>query len=130
MHTDAIQLRPQFPFKKPVSVCIVGAGVAGLRCADVLLSHGFDVTILEARDRIGGRVTQTKLSSGHSADLGANWIHGTVSNPIMDLAKATGTQTHDWYVYPEIVARQPLICSYMTFGSFMSRKQLLIFEQG
>jgi phytoene dehydrogenase-like protein len=37
-------------------VCIVGAGVSGLRCADILLSQGFKVTILEARDRIGGRV--------------------------------------------------------------------------
>lgn len=37
-------------------VCIVGAGIPGLRCADILLSHGFDVTILEARDKIGGRV--------------------------------------------------------------------------
>lgn len=35
---------------------IVGAGLAGLRCADVLLDRGFRVTILEARDRIGGRV--------------------------------------------------------------------------
>jgi monoamine oxidase len=38
-------------------VCIVGAGISGLRCADILLSHGFKVTILEARDRIGGRVS-------------------------------------------------------------------------
>jgi phytoene dehydrogenase-like protein len=37
-------------------VCIVGAGISGLRCADVLISNGFKVTILEARDRIGGRV--------------------------------------------------------------------------
>ena len=35
---------------------IVGAGLAGLRCADVLLQHGHDVTIFEARNRIGGRV--------------------------------------------------------------------------
>jgi phytoene dehydrogenase-like protein len=35
---------------------IVGAGISGLRCAEVLLNHGFQVTILEARDRIGGRV--------------------------------------------------------------------------
>jgi phytoene dehydrogenase-like protein len=35
---------------------IVGAGISGLRCADVLLTHGFQVTILEARNRIGGRV--------------------------------------------------------------------------
>jgi alanine dehydrogenase len=40
-------------------VCIVGAGVAGLRCADVLLQHGAKVTILEGRDRVGGRVCST-----------------------------------------------------------------------
>lgn len=38
-------------------VCIVGAGVAGLRCADVLLKQGAKVTILEARNRVGGRVS-------------------------------------------------------------------------
>lgn len=37
-------------------ICVVGAGVAGLRCADVLLQHGAKVTILEGRDRVGGRV--------------------------------------------------------------------------
>ena len=36
--------------------CIVGAGVSGLRCATVLLEHSHDVTIIEARNRIGGRV--------------------------------------------------------------------------
>lgn len=38
-------------------VCIVGAGFAGLRCADVLSQRGLKVTILEGRDRIGGRVS-------------------------------------------------------------------------
>ena len=37
-------------------VCVVGAGVAGLRCADVLLQHGVKVTVLEGRQRVGGRV--------------------------------------------------------------------------
>lgn len=37
-------------------VCIIGAGVSGLRCATVLLEHSFRVTIIEARSRIGGRV--------------------------------------------------------------------------
>ena len=37
-------------------VCIIGAGVSGLRCAAVLIEHSFEVTIIEARDRIGGRV--------------------------------------------------------------------------
>lgn len=41
---------------KSVHVGIVGAGISGLRCADILLEQGFQVTIFEARDRIGGRV--------------------------------------------------------------------------
>lgn len=38
-------------------VCVVGAGISGLRCAALLIDAGFRVTILEARDRIGGRVS-------------------------------------------------------------------------
>lgn len=37
-------------------VGIIGAGFSGLRCADILVQNGARVTILEARDRIGGRV--------------------------------------------------------------------------
>lgn len=37
-------------------VCIAGAGISGLRCAEHLIRHGMKVTIIEARDRIGGRV--------------------------------------------------------------------------
>ncbi|KAH7358018.1 flavin-containing amine oxidoreductase [Plectosphaerella cucumerina] len=77
-------------------VGIVGAGLAGLRCADVLGSHGFKVTIIEGRDRIGGRMTQQRLPNGHLVDLGPNWIHGTDDNPMLDLAKATGTATCSW----------------------------------
>lgn len=42
--------------KVPPRVCVVGAGVAGLRCAHVLMRGGIEVTILEGRERIGGRV--------------------------------------------------------------------------
>lgn len=41
--------------RKP-HVCIVGAGISGLRCATILTRKGLKVTILEARDRVGGRV--------------------------------------------------------------------------
>lgn len=72
---------------------IIGAGLAGLRCADILLQHGFKVTILEGRDRIGGRVFQERLASGHTVDIGPNWIHGTEDNPMLDIAKTTNTAT-------------------------------------
>jgi alanine dehydrogenase len=42
--------------RKP-HVCVIGAGFAGLRCADVLLKMGMNVTIFEARGRFGGRVS-------------------------------------------------------------------------
>ncbi|KAF4637567.1 hypothetical protein G7Y89_g515 [Cudoniella acicularis] len=81
--------------RKP-RIGVVGAGIAGLRCADILLQHGFHVTILEARNRLGGRTQQATLSTGHLVDLGPNWIHGTEHNPILDLAKETSTATHTW----------------------------------
>ncbi|KAF9738961.1 polyamine oxidase 4 [Paraphaeosphaeria minitans] len=78
-------------------VGIVGAGVAGLRCADVLLQHGVKVTILEGRNRVGGRLCQSD-ALGHKVDLasGPNWIHGTDNNPILDLAKETNTLSINW----------------------------------
>lgn len=75
---------------------IVGAGLAGLRCADVLLKNGFRVTIIEGRNRLGGRVVQKKLPNGRMVDGGPNWIHGTEDNPIMDLARETDTKTGAW----------------------------------
>ncbi|KAK5683554.1 hypothetical protein LTS10_005087 [Elasticomyces elasticus] len=81
---------------KQIRVGIVGAGLGGLRCADVLLQHGCKVTIFEARNRLGGRVAQSD-HLGHKVDFrGPNWIHGTENNPILRIAKETGTQLHTW----------------------------------
>ncbi|KAI9871352.1 MAG: hypothetical protein M1830_002993 [Pleopsidium flavum] len=67
--------------------------MAGLRCAEVLINHGIKVTILEGRNRTGGRVHQS-THLGHLVDVGPNWIHGTDHNPILDLAAETNTTTH------------------------------------
>ncbi|KIX96326.1 uncharacterized protein Z520_08104 [Fonsecaea multimorphosa CBS 102226] len=71
-------------------VAVIGAGIAGLRCSDVLARSGVKVTLFEARNRIGGRVHQLE-SGGYLVDMGPNWIHGTSGNPIMHLAERTGT---------------------------------------
>jgi NADPH-dependent 2,4-dienoyl-CoA reductase/sulfur reductase-like enzyme len=42
-------------------VGVIGAGVSGLRCADLLLRHGVRVTVLEARNRVGGRVSDSLI---------------------------------------------------------------------
>ena len=43
-------------YKRPPHIAVIGAGFAGLRCADVLIQNGAKVTVFEARDRVGGRV--------------------------------------------------------------------------
>ncbi len=53
-------IRRLVPAGRVPHVCIVGAGVAGLRCADLLSMRGVKVTLLEARNRIGGRVGASK----------------------------------------------------------------------
>ena len=50
-------IRRILPKGRVPHICVVGAGMSGLRCAEVLTQHGMKVTILEARDRIGGRVS-------------------------------------------------------------------------
>ncbi|KAG9236213.1 hypothetical protein BJ875DRAFT_372548 [Amylocarpus encephaloides] len=89
------KLRVPLSSKRP-KIGIVGGGISGLRCADVLLQHGFKVSIIEARAKLGGRACQATLPNGHSVDLGPNWIHGTEHNPILDLARGTNTPTHTW----------------------------------
>lgn len=74
------------------SVLVIGAGIAGLAAAHRLKAFGFDVLVLEARNRIGGRVW-TDNSLGAPVDLGASWIHGKGSNPLWHLAEKLGYRT-------------------------------------
>jgi phytoene dehydrogenase-like protein len=67
-------------------ILIVGAGLAGLAAAKVLIEKGFEVKILEARDRVGGRISSDE-TLGVPLDRGAAWIHGTEGNPIATLAQ-------------------------------------------
>ena len=73
-------------------ICVVGAGVSGLRAAGLLVATGFKVTVLEARDRIGGRIQQSS-QFGLPVDIGASWLHGTRDNPFVALAEETRTTT-------------------------------------
>lgn len=73
---------------KPESIIVIGAGVAGLGAARALSARGYTVTVLEARDRIGGRIHTVD-----GIDLGAHWIHGTEGNPITNLARGNGIET-------------------------------------
>jgi monoamine oxidase len=68
---------------------VIGAGIAGLTAARLLTRAGRRVIVLEARDRIGGRVT-TVRTDGLATDMGASWIHGITGNPVAAAAQAFG----------------------------------------
>lgn len=74
------------------SVVVIGAGIAGLAAARYLTSNGFKVTILEARNRAGGRIWTDDLL-GTAVDLGAAWIHGQHNNPVIDIVAHANIKT-------------------------------------
>jgi monoamine oxidase len=76
---------------------VVGAGVAGLTAARLLARAGRRVVVLEARDRVGGRV-HTDRSGGFATDLGASWIHGVNDSPVAAAAHAFGMRTVEFTV--------------------------------
>jgi monoamine oxidase len=57
-------------------VVVIGAGLAGLRCAADLVAAGRDVVVLEARDRVGGRVHSHTFADGQVCERGAEFIDG------------------------------------------------------
>lgn len=71
-------------------VLVIGAGMAGLSAARSLRDAGAVVTVLEARDRIGGRVWTDRGWPDLPVDLGASWIHGATGNPVTALARKAG----------------------------------------
>jgi monoamine oxidase len=74
-----------------VRVVVAGAGLAGLAAARDLEAHGASVTIVEARDRVGGRVhtIRTGFAGGQHAEAGADLIEGE-QNFVLELARALG----------------------------------------
>jgi monoamine oxidase len=58
----------------PARVCVVGAGFAGLAAAAALAGGGLEPLVLEARDRVGGRVHSRRLPNGAVVELGAEFV--------------------------------------------------------
>src|SRR5215510_6408887 len=82
------------------SILIIGAGAAGLAAARDLSRAGCQVTVLEARDRVGGRVFTVK-DSVVPVELGAEFVHGR-SPALWEIAKAANLRLHEvserhWY---------------------------------
>lgn len=69
-----------------IDTVVVGAGLAGLTAARALETAGYDVTVLEARDRVGGRTAEHTLSNGERIDLGAQWV-GAEHDRVLELVE-------------------------------------------
>jgi lysine-specific histone demethylase 1 len=85
-------------------VLVIGAGVSGLACARELTHRGYQVLIVEARDRVGGRLHSIPLAAANNSnsnscskqkevDVGGALIHGIQHNPIYALTQQMGVTT-------------------------------------
>lgn len=75
--------------KKLGKVIVIGAGISGLAVGQQLQQFGMDVIVLEARDRVGGRIATFRKNS-YIADLGAMVVTGVYGNPMTILSKQIG----------------------------------------
>lgn len=78
-------------------VCVIGAGYAGLTAARRLAAAGKAVMVVEARERVGGRIWTHRLSDGSAVDRGGAWLapqHGAAFAPAREL----GTSTYKTWV--------------------------------
>lgn len=84
--------RAQSDGSEQVDAIVIGAGIAGLAAAKELTAQGMQIVVLEASNRIGGRI-HTDRSLGLPVEVGAGWIHGPRGNPISDLVRQAELET-------------------------------------
>lgn len=77
-------------------VVVVGAGLAGLVAARDLTAAGRSVVVLEARDRVGGRLLNQDIGDGRVVEVGGQWI-GPTQHRMVALARETGVETYPTY---------------------------------
>jgi monoamine oxidase len=97
-------------------VVVVGAGLAGLTAARDLVAGGASVLVLEARDRVGGRVLNHPIPKGNVAEAGGEFI-GPTQDRIAALADAVGVRTFAEYDTGKDVYRNgPISLRYSDTG--------------
>jgi monoamine oxidase len=67
--------------------------MAGLTAANVLRAFGIRTRVLEARDRVGGRIRTDHSWPGTPIDLGASWLNGASTNPLLAVARDLKVRT-------------------------------------
>lgn len=119
---------PLSNFEKPtcseVQVLVIGAGASGLSAAYHLKMAGINVKILEARNRVGGRVHSIEFGSEQILmDLGASWIHGLGPG-------AWGDKSWDGKLNPIYQLAQDLNIKTTKCWDLEDRKQVMAWWKG
>jgi len=147
MNDESITLSEseKFDDDKVFKVAIIGAGAAGLQCAHRLVhEHNWDpldIVILEARERIGGRIYSSVFDAGNQevvVDFGAAWVHGTghrwndessvsaeenTTNPMIDLLKKEAKANGRGSIYQNQLMR---VCD----GNPWMRPNFILYQGG
>jgi monoamine oxidase len=87
---------PKRRARRKVDFVVVGAGYAGLTAAREIVRAGRSVMVLEARDRVGGRVHNHDLGNGRVSEAGGTFV-GPTQDRVIALAKELGVGTFDTY---------------------------------
>lgn len=81
--------------EEKVQIAIIGAGISGLQAARQL-AEKYSLQVLEARDRVGGRLQNHRFENGDSVDIGGQWV-GPGQDRMYRLIEALGAKT--WPLY-------------------------------
>lgn len=76
-------------------VIVIGAGAAGIAAATQLISFGFDVIIIEGRNRIGGRVYNMVTEEGHIMETGADTLRQVDTSPLTTILHQLNMEQHE-----------------------------------
>ncbi|WP_459981416.1 flavin monoamine oxidase family protein [Nocardioides sp. AN3] len=109
-------------------VLVVGAGLAGLTAAHALTAAGLDVTVLEARDRVGGRTYTVRegFADGQHGDLGGELV--TIDyRALTALCAAVGVEVSDevWYERPQARPGETPLEGYLSDGRIIVDGEVL-----